>query len=168
MAGGRLPTWGFVVASVAACCVVAMVALAVNPKPASLLSLPGMHAKQDPMQAQQVLSFLTKNSNTPNAEVKFLEDRLGVKSAGKAAALKASPAAKAGAVTPDQVSLLPTDSIPPAALLRREAGGWRLSHLPALSFWLGAPMRAPACMSRAPADAHLLPPTGGQVLSEVH
>jgi len=103
MAGGRLPTWGFVVASVAACCVVAMVALAVNPKPASLLSLPGMHAKQDPMQAQQVLSFLTKNSNTPNAEVKFLEDRLGVKSAGKAAALKASPAAKAGAVTPDQV-----------------------------------------------------------------
>ena len=82
-------------ASVAACCVVAMVALAVNPSPASLL----MQAKT--VQNKQVLSVMTKGSNTPHGEAKLLADRLGVKSAGKAAALKAFPVA-----TPDQVSLL--------------------------------------------------------------
>ena len=97
--GRRLPTWGFVVASVAACCVVAMVALAVKPSPASLL----MHAQtvQIPLQNKHLLSSLKEGSNAPHGEPKFLADRLGAKSAIKEAALKAFPVA-----TPDQVSLL--------------------------------------------------------------
>jgi len=79
MAGAaRLPSWGFVVVGVAACCALATVSIYTTPAPVSLLSLPG-EGRQNTRQNQQVLSFLTKATSTGRGEASFLAKRLGVK-----------------------------------------------------------------------------------------